>query len=79
LKLPTLQEARAAIDKLAAVTGHSATVEAAEDLVGIVVDLFDGKPDDQETLKLTYAEARKRTDAALDRLDSAIADRQSRG
>lgn len=74
LKVPTFQQAHAAIDALATLTGHADTVKAASGLVDIVVDLFDS-PDDQAELKGAYAAARKRTDTALDRLDTAIADR----
>lgn len=76
MKAPTLQEALDAIGMLATVTGHGETVKAATGLVGIVVDLFDD-PKDQAELKGAYAAARDRTDEALDRLDTAIADRQA--
>lgn len=79
MKLPTLQEARNAIGALATITGHGETVKAADQLVGIVIDLFDDQPADQATLKGDYEEAKARTDAALDRLDTAIAERQRGG
>jgi len=75
LKLPTLQQATDAIDALGRLTGHSAEVNAANSLVAIVVDLFDGQPREQAQLQATYAAAKERTDASLARLDTAIADR----
>lgn len=75
MKLPTLEQAAAAIDALA---GAGQTVAAARDLVEIVTDLFADKPADQFELRARYKEARARTDAALDNLDEAIAERRSK-
>ena len=72
MKLPSFQQAHDALSALATLTGREAELKTAESLVGIVTDLFDDKPKEQAALKSAYANARERTDAALDRLDGAI-------
>lgn len=79
MKLPSLAQAADALKALATMTGHGAEAEAAAGVVGIVIDLFDGKPADQDHLKETYAAAMARTDAALDNVEKAIDSAEGKG
>lgn len=76
MKLPSLADALSAIESLGGING---AIDEAKSLVNIVVDLFDGKPDDQDQLKAAYEAAKSRTDAALNNLDAAIDNAEKAG
>lgn len=68
MKLPSFETALSVIGSL---TGMGPGIAAAEGIVNVVIDLFDGEPDKQEELRSKYELAKAETDAALDRLEEA--------
>lgn len=70
MKAPSLQTA---LEAIAALGQLGTAIDAATPMVGIIVDLFDGEPADQDAVKAKVRETYASAGAALDALDAAIA------